>query len=763
MANVTRALFALVTFAAVTSPAAGQQASIDELRLDTDLQKPRFRLTSVEDGLPENSGLTMLQDRQGFLWIGTINGLVRHDGYTFKTYAADAADSTSLQSGLIRHLYEDSDGDIVASTNAGVSFLNPETDEFVTISKSDETSVGLAGTYANFAFEDSRGNYWIASAGDDESEGGLQLFDKESMTFIRTYTADSTREGTLTSNQVVALTEDPDGTLWIATYGGGLNFMDSQTETFGALRHNPGDPTSLASDKVNVVQVSKEGELWVGTGEFFGQEEGGAVHLFDRNTRTFKRYLEKASDLDAQRSSSVVTIEQDAAGTIWVGSVFGGLSRYDRATDAFTTYTHDPSDPESLSGQSILSINSDRSGVLWVGSWSDGISSLNAASGRFPLIEHSPQDPNSLAVGDVMTVYEDRDRILWVGTDIGGLTRIDRFNNTFTRFVPDPRDPRSISHTFARIIYEDRSGVLWVGTFGNGLDRFDRRTGSFTHFRPDPTDPNSISHGSVRAIYEDNRGDFWVGTWGGGLNKLDRATGRFRSYKHDPSDPTSLPDDQISDIFEDTNGRLALTGNNIGDIMVFDPETEGFERIGDRVGVNGGTILVDSKGRTWGSGFGGFISYNPDLTRRRVYGVSDGLPTNVVTNVVESRDGSLWLSTERGLARFDPETERFKVYSRTSGLRLRSYTSLAVHASPTGELFFGGRGGVHAFFPERLVDNPTPPSVAVTEIRIHNKVVDVDPSGPLKKEVSRAESVQLRHDENDLGFTFAAPKRNSHA
>lgn len=743
-------------FAFLASPTAGQTISSAEIQISTERQTPHFRHLTVADGLPENSGFSLLQDRQGFLWIGTNNGLVRYDGTDAKVYQHDPEDSTSIVGNSVWGMYEDRDGVIFAGTMTGMSILDRDTDTFTSFYPDSTNPASVASADISTFFEDSRGNFWVSGFGEGAYPGRLQLFDKQSNSFIKTYAADSTVAGSISNSIVTSIVEDKDGILWLGTYGGGLNRYDWQTDTFTSYQHVPGDNTSLSNDKISKVFIDRYGTIWVGAGDTFGQEPGGALNRFDPETETFQRYLEKTSGHGDQRSNSIIAITEDASGTLWVGAVEAGVSRYDREKDTFSNYVHDDADPESIAGSSIQTLLTDRSGVLWAGSWGDGISSLSASSNRFPVYTHDPSNPNSLARGDVMTILEDRNGILWIGTDSGGLTRFDRRADQFTRFVPDgnPNSPRTVSHPFIRVLYEDSEGIIWIGTFGNGLDRYDPRTNRFSHFRPDSNDPTSINHGSVRALLEDSRGNLWVGTWGGGLNRMDRKTGRFTAYSRDGAALAAVGD-QISNIAEDDSGRLLVTFNNVDSLYVIDPESGKFHSPSNNL-RSGGRVFVDSRNRIWRAGLRGLLRLNDDLTFQESYAVEDGLLSSVVFSAVEASDGSLWLATDRGLARFNPDDGSIRNYTETSGLRVTRFMSLAEFSSPSGELFFGGRGGFHAFFPDRLVDNPTPPPVVITQLRINKEPAEISATGPLVAEISQTTSIKLPYNQNDLSFTFAA-------
>ena len=717
-----------------------------------------FEHLTVVEGLPENSVSAILQDHLGFLWFGTMNGLVKYDGYTFTVYKPGADAPHSLSNASIFVLHEDAAGDLWIGTSGGLNHFDRETERFTVYRHDPADPTSLSHNTIFSILEDRDGVLWLATMG-----GGLNRFDPSAGTFTA-YRHDPADPTGLQDDRVHGLWADDEGRLWVGTHAGGLHRFDPATETFTAYRHDPADPQSLSHDDVNTIYQDREGTLWIGT--------SGGINRFDPATGRFTVYRHDPADPQSLSHDGVMRILEDRDGVLWIGvggnDIEGGLNRFDRATGTVTRYQYDADRPASLGGNYVMSLYEDRQGALWVGTWG-GVSKWDRTVERFPHYAHDPADPASLSTNQILSLYEDRAGTLWIGTWGGGLDRFDRTNGTFTHYRHDPTDAASPLGNEITVIREDRDGYLWLGSW-NGLDRFDPATERFTHYRHDPTDAASLSHPDVSAVYEDRQGVLWVGTAGGGLNRLDRTNGTFTHYRHDPTDAASLSHDTVAGIFEDDGMLWVVTGDR--KLNRFDRADGGF----DVHPLLGGSVMIQRllrseamPGKYWlGTYLRGLHLYDPEADTSQVFTEKDGLLHDTVLGLLEDDQGHVWVSTARGLSKFDPRTKTFRNYDVTDVLQGNKLMFTAVHKSERGELFFGGSRGVLAFHPEQIRDNPHVPPVVLTDFKLFTESVPVGEDTPLKAHISVVDEIRLAHWQNDISFTFAAlnyqlPERNRYA
>ena len=660
-----------------------------------------FRHLTVNQGLSQGSVVSILQDRQGFLWFGTQDGLNRFDGYEFTVFKHNPADSTSLNDAFIIKIAEDSSGTL-----------------------------------------------WVGSLNQPQM---VNRFDPKSETFAR-IPADSVDLWKARVGAAFSSYEDPSGVRWSGSIGEGVTRFDRRTGKTRVFRHNPSNPASLLDDRVYSVFGDRTGTIWIGTRE--------GLDRFDPRTETFVHYRHDEKNPRSLSDNWVWPIMEDRAGVLWVGTYRAGLNRFDRTTETFTHFRHEDTDPRTLSDDRIYSLFQDRSGMIWVGT-DNGVDRFNPEMGAFARYSNNPNDPASLVDNSVFPIHVDRSGFVWVGT-LHGLDRLDRATGKFTHFRHDPSNPASLAEDMVQSILEDKSGVLWMGTQSSGLDRYDRATGRFMHFRHDPSNPQSLSDNMVYALLEDREGVLWVGTYHGGLNMFDRATGTFKAYKHSESHPGSLSAEGIWALHEDRDGVLWV-GTYKGGLDKFDRERETFTHFkhdpANPTSLSNDAVVCfheDRAGNLWVGTMSGLNRFDKDAGTFRRYSEKDGLPNSYILGILEDDHGRFWISTVKGISRFDPQTETFRNYDQSDGLQGDEFNTNAFAKDPrTGEMFFGGTNGFNIFHPDRVVDNPFVPPVVFSGFIRYN--TDDEEGKPIvEKGIAVTPEITLSYKDNVATFQFAA-------
>jgi ligand-binding sensor domain-containing protein len=637
----------------------------------------RFVRLSSEQGLSNDNVNAVLQDRAGFIWVGTDDGLSRYDGHGFTVFQHDPAMASTIPDGFVAALYEDASGRLLVATSVALSRFDRRTETFSTVLPTAVTSV----------VEDRAGVLWVGSRGE-----GLYRFDRDGASPV-VYRHDEKDEASLSRDGIVSLLLDHDGRLWVATIDGGLNLFDPEKNGFARYRHDPTSPQSLANDHLWSLAEDAEGALWVGT--------NGGVSVLDPARRTFRSHVLR---LDDRAHTVLVTtaVYRDHAGTMWVGTDGGGLYRYVRPTDSFVVYRSESTNRDTLSGNVIRTIYGDTQGNLWMGTFNRGLSLLRRGSDLFLHYRHNANDPKSLSANIVQSFMEDADGSIWLGTDPGGLHRFDPGKGTFARqgsidlsvmaihrdgkgrllvatygggllqFDPSRATFATVWHSGSSMgsasadqvwsIHEDADGTLWLATDG-GVVRIAAGTGATTYDRVPDSDPKAVDRNSVRALARDRKGDLWVATLGG-LYRLT-SDGKRIDYRHDAHDPHSLSHDWVTSLHVDRGGRL-WAGTFGGGLDRFDPST------------------------------GGFVPYR----------AAQGLPSDVVLAILEDDAGALWLSTNRGLCRFDPLMQSGRAFGLMHGLSTLQFSLGAALRTRQGRMLFGSNDGLYSFQPGEVATAP---------------------------------------------------------
>jgi ligand-binding sensor domain-containing protein/serine phosphatase RsbU (regulator of sigma subunit) len=673
-----------------------------------------FDHLTVKQGLSQSSVMCILQDRHGFMWFGTQDGLNRFDGYEIKVFRHDPADTKSVSDNFIVLIAEDREGTLWIGTLNTPDVLNRYDPLQETFTQVPKDSVDLSSAVKNAAFTsylDPSGVLWSGKI-----RGGLTRLDKKTGS-KKVYKHDALNPKSLSDDNVYSVFGDHEGVLWIGTKGG-LDRYEPSTETFVHYRNEAKNPASININWIWPIYEDRDGALWVGT-------FGGGLDKFDRKTGKFTHYRNDPANPRSLSDDRLYSIYQDRSGLIWVGTADHGVDRFMPAGGSFDHIVHNAADQRSLVDNTINGMLADRSGMIWIGT-NGGLEKYDRSSGVFQHFVHQPANPRSIGDNRIQSVAEDRFGDIWVGFVASGLDRYDKKSGSFVHYKHDPSNQKSLGDDRVYALLEDRSGTLWVGTYVGGLNRFDRATGTFTVFAHSDSLPSSFGGRGVWALHEDRGGNLWVGTYGGGLDRMDRANGSFVHFTHDEKNSRSLSDDNVTCIYEDRAGVLW-------------------------VGTGAGLNRLDRASGTF-----------------RQYHQKDGLPNDMILGILEDGQGNLWLSTNKGISRLDEKRETFRNYDYSDGLQGDEFSQNAYARSPvTGEMYFGGTNGFNVFHPDNVKNNPFVPPVVLSSFTRYN--TDDAEGRPIEEKGITAKSrITLSYKDNVATFQFAAlsyynPARNQYA
>ena len=694
----------------------------------------RFTHLSTEEGLSQSRVDHILQDTQGFLWIGTYNGLNRYDGYHFQHYKPEANNPNSIGGVFIYALLQDRSGALWIAIDQSLDRFDPITGTFLHFRSNSGDPASLAG-HVEHITQDSDGMLWLAT------RNGLDRLDPGSRRFTH-YRNDPNDPHSLSSNDIRFVLEDRQGTLWVAT-GNGPDAFDRRTGK--VVRHYP----SSQQPPLDRIFEDRSGTLWLSA------TRGGGLTSLDRETGVFTTYIFFDDWPGPPGMRGCSAIHEDRRGMLWLATKPDGMVKFDRVQRKFTRYRNDPDNPASINNDDVLSLEEDREGGIWVGTDSGGVNRFSSTPSPFTVYQES-RDPNNLGEGPILSVFEDSRGNLWFGTR--QLSRLDRARGKYTFYRHDPGNTASIASGTVHAMTEDRSGTLWFGTWGGGLNRLDRRTGRFKAYRHDPANPASLSHDYIRSLLLDREGNIWAGTEDG-LNRLDARTGRFTVFRFNgPLDSRIyrvLAEDVDGSIWMGTYEQgLQRLDVRTGKIIAYKHDPKILSSLSNsRVNA----LCVDHSGTLWVGTQNGLNRFDRNTGEFTIFNEHDGLPNNAVEGVLEDAAGNLWLSTGKGLSRFDPRARTAKNYFTDDGLSNDEFNDSSVYfRSGQGEMFFGGVKGVTAFFPDRVTETPFVPPVVLTDFLLFNKPVLIGGDSPLKESVSLTKSITLTHTQNIFSLEFAA-------
>lgn len=717
----------------------------------------RFSHLGLDQGLSQGFVNCILQDRRGFIWLGTQDGLNRYDGYSVTVFKSDPDDARSLRSSAVWALAETRDGALwVGTDGGGLNRFDPATETFTAFGHDPRAPTSLSSDRLRTLLEDADGMLWVGTDG-----GGLNRFDPRTRVATR-FRHDPRVPTSLSSDRVRSVVRDRTGRIWVGTDGGGLSRLDPARGEFTVFRHDPADARSLGDDRVRSVYEDREGRIWVATYDH-------GLNRLDPAGSSFARYEADPRDPRSISNDRVRAVLQDRSGAIWVGTD-GGLNEWNPATGAFARYRHVATDPFSLSVDRVLSLFEDRGGVLWVGTQGGGASRWNLATSAFGVVRAEAEALSSLSNNDVWAVATDTAGAVWIGT-YAGLNRYDRAAGTFTVFRHDPARPASLSDDRVMSLAVDGEGTVWAGTLEGGLNRLERGRSAFVRYRHMGAARPGLSGDRITAVLPWPSGEVFVGVYRGGLNRLDPRTGRVEVYRADPAVPRSLSSDDVIALAPESSGKLWV-GTDGGGLNLFDPRTGTATayRRDPTVPASLSQDVVfavheDANRDVWvgtqGAGLNrwAFSDRQAGRVAFQHYTQRQGLANDTVYGILEGGPAELWMSTNRGLSRLDRRTGAFRNFDTTHGLQGNEFNAGAHHRGRDGELFFGGTSGLSLFHPSRVRSNEHRPPLAITSFQRLGERVRLDPA---------AQEVVISHRDYVVSFEFAAldftaPERNRYA
>jgi len=702
---------------------------------------------------------SLIQDRDGFLWIGCGNGIIRYDGYELISYKAGEG---SLSSSYTPGLFEDDEGLLwIGSMGGGLNVFDKKTNSFTYYKHDSGNAAGLAGDQFNWApktiAQDRDRALWMGTT------TGLSRFDKRTGKFVN-FRHDPDDPDSLGHNSIWTVMAGPDGVIWIGTETG-LDAYDRRTNKFTHFRHDPKNSGSIGEGRVYAVEPGDEGILWIGTSL-------GGLNRFDRVTQKFKRYMHDPRNPKTIAHNEVYSITKAGNGDLWLGRSYAqalGLERFDPEKEIFTLFKNDPMDPDSIRGNIIMSCFEDRAGILWIVENTGFIDKYDPNMKDFSLFQHRKNDETSLSSNVVPTILEDSKGHLWLGTQLGGLNRYDRGKKKFRHYVADAKNPGGITNNYIFSILEDKDQNLWVAMNDGTHGIFNPAVGKFLKKFQNPH-AKAVARGMIQDRF--NETIFWFGTETDGFFRFEKDTGRFRQFINDPDDVQSLSINNIISLFQDGDGDLWVPTQG-GGLDLFDRETEKFRHFrtdpGDPSTINGNTVracFIDSLGNFWVStDDGGLNRFDKKTGEFKRYGKAHGFTTRSVKAILEDDHQNLWLSSDAGLIKFDIKNEVVvKIYTQADGLQGDNFSVYPTSALKTrdGQMWFSGLNGVNAFYPENIRDNPHIPPVALISIRQGDKNLSEGRVPNTLKELN------LDWKDNFFEFEFVAlnysqPEKNQYA
>ena len=712
----------------------------------------------IDDGLSQLNVSSLLKDSDGFLWIGTDDGLNRFDGYNFEVFRHISGDSSSIADNKVYSLCEDQKGRIWAGTNlGGLQLYNKQTRSFKKYIHEPGNDSSLSNNTVLKIIECTDGFLWIGT------NQGLNKFDPETGKFTRFYK--SNEKTGLAGNQINAVLESNDGKIWIGAEEG-LTILDKKTLFTKKYYHSDQDPNSLIYNSVISLFSDSEGNIWIGT-------EGGGICMYNPDNDSFIRYIGESRANSPMASSIVHSIEEDDFGNIWFSSWGEGIFVYEKDKSGFSKIVVPQND--EINSAIVFTILNSGDGNIWVGTYENGVKVLSNKRKAFHHVEVFNDEMSALGRNTVRTIFEDSENNIWFATDGSGLYKYLPTTKSYVHFLSNSQDETSLSGNIVKPIIEDKKGNIYAGTYVNGLNKVNKTTHKIIRLTHDPSNPNSLRNNNVWALCYDSQDRIWVGTLGGGMDEYIPEENRFIHHFTDPDDTLSISSDRISKIYEDSRRNLWI-GTIGGGVCRMDRKNRTFIRYVEDVSTHAGVnfnevvdIYEDQKKRLWiSSNGGGLFLYNPKTDKLERIGEDHNLKGTILS-ILDDDNGNLWMGTFEGIIKYNPDLGTTEYFNQHDGLQSNDFKSGSKLKSSTGEFYFGGSNGYNVFRPADIVTDSVFHPIVLTDLFLfHEKVNIYDFNSVLTGDINYQNSVVLAADQNTISFQYSSldytfPKSNYYA
>jgi len=707
-----------------------------------------FSNLTVENGLSQNSVVSIGQDSTGFIWLGTRQGLNRYDGYHFKTYKHDSKNPHSISNGEITAILTDYKGTIWVGTTLGLNRYNKKTDDFRLVK-------GLSSNNIEVLYQDRSKHIWVGTL------NGLNLLIDEKNNKFKTFRFGS--QASDLANSIYAVFNDRNDNIWVGT-GNGVFIINKKNGTFSCRKMN--FPRALPSSYITALTADNEGNIWIGT--------ANGLCRYNPVENRLNIFSHDNTNANSLIHNDIREVNANSNGQLWVGTQ-DGLSIIDLKGLNFVNYQHDPEINNTISHNSIHSIFTDRNGNVWLGTYFGGVNIVYPVSTRFKVYRNSRFMP-SISGNVISAMVEDGKHNLWIGTEGGGLNYYDRTRNSFRSYKTNSDDSASISSNLIKMMVSESKGSnrLIIGTHRGGLNIFDPASGRFQHVNNVKNKAGAIGSAEIVALQVDRRGTIWVGSQNG-LTTLRQQNGKYPSLTTKSALDRYLVNKSIQQLFEDSRGDLWI-GTNAG-LYRFNITTRQFTQFKKNEGSAGklqsdyincitesaaGDILI-------GTYSGGLSIYTRKTNRFNTFTESQGLINNNVLGVVEDDKKNLWISTANGLSELNPTTGRFRNYTKSDGLAGNEFNARSYFKDSRGEIFLGGINGLTSFYPQDIQLNKYISPLIFTGLKLFNQPITINGAdGILSAPVTDSKRLVFKHNQNHFTVEFALlnfvkPDKNKYA
>ena len=694
------------------------------------------KLFTVENGLSSSMVTDIHQDRSGFIWVATEDGLNRFDGIKFTVYRQDKANNEGMSSNFIHVLFEDHVGKMYTGSLHGLQYYDQATDSFRTI----PLMIGqkkIANVRVLAMCQRRNGDILVGTSG----HGIFRIERKGSEIYAKPLPLK------VPSNLIIQLFEDSERNLWVSTEDQGLHrFTDTSLKSnkayFVSKKIQNNIITSLCQDKY---------------GRVFAGNMVSGLYQYNAASDTFQNVPHMG-----EGNLPIADLKVNDNGQILIGTRGQGMKYFDSGSGKILDMNHNV-DTFDFAKSKVFSTCEDNSGNTWLGIYQKGLLLLGVNSNRFGYMGYKSATKNLIGSSAVKALFEDSNRTIWVGTDSEGMYALPHGGKSSVHYQKGDNNPAAPENVMA--IFEDSDKNLWTGSYLTGLSKLDRKTGKFTH-SDKLSDKKGDNVQRVFDIREDAKKRLWIATMGSGIFCMDLRTGTVENFDALPGrislpKENFLPNSWVNCLLIARDNKLFI--GTFNGLARLDLDTKNFVSTFGANSLLKGVVIYslfdDDKGNLWAGTSQGLKKIARATKAITTYDMGNGLPSNLISSVRGDRAGNLWLSTNRGLSKMDLESNTFVNFYSADGLQGNEFSQGASMVARNGDFYFGGINGLTYFKPEEIRMSGRRPAVRIVDLYIHDKAVKKGmKSGGymiVDTTVSSAKEFNLAHHDNSFSLEFS--------
>jgi len=651
---------------------------------------------STENGLSSSLVNQVYQDKRGFIWIGTEDGLNKFDGNKFVIYRNIEGDSTSLKNNYVRTVFEDSRGNFWIGCIDGLMLLDRDANSFREIKLYDANGERV-NPHVVSIIERRNGDILFATS-------GASLFSlKNGETQCKYETALNKR---LCSRFLTVVFEDSQSRLWFGSETSGLNLYYPETNKLMLYKNVPENTHSLSSNAISSICEDKNGNIFIGT-------LSGGLNRIDPALSGINRI----DNVSVNDELTVKALVVDRNNNLYAGIDGKGMKVYNLQKQVLEKY-ESFSSLFDFSKAKVHSLVEDKNGNIWAGVFQKGIFFIPSNPNRFDYYGYKSFRKNYIGSNSVMSICEDREGIIWIGTDSDGLYSIDE-KTQYTKHFNGTGIPSTVI-----CMKEDQSGNLWLGSYLKGFALFDKKSGKCSSYTNKIFGSN-LADNKVYCMEIDNNNHLWIGTYGSGLYCFDLRTKSMVTHYYQLGEgDQGISNNWINALLYDTDGDMLwiATFNGLGCLNLKNNifETYSLENYGLPSNIIF-SLKKDNNGNLWIGTNSGLACLNKKTGDIKTYTIADGLSNNTICAIENDEENNIWVSTLFGISKVNPDKDVITVYSVSDGLQGNEFTRGSRYKSSDGKIFFGGVNGITAFYPIEIHEKEGKLSVYITDFYIFDR------------------------------------------